>query len=281
MSEQQLRAAETDDVVRYDRHGPVAVVTINRPGKANALNRAVLDRLDELVDATRGDDEVRAVVVTGAGEKAFSAGADISELAGLSTAAARAFMRRGQDVFDRLEALPVPVIAAIRGVAFGGGLELAMACDIRIAAADATLGQPEITLANLPGWGGTQRLPRLVGTGRALELIFSGHRIDAAEGWRIGLINRVVPAADVVSAAVDLASELAGHSRHALAGAKTAVHCGLDAGTARGLAAEADAVAFCCGTEEQAAAVSAFLNKRGRGKMSDAGHGDAGDQAVR
>jgi enoyl-CoA hydratase len=271
---QQQRAAATDDVVRYDRHGPVALLTIDRPGKANALNRAVLERLDDLVDAIQGDDAVHAVVVTGAGEKAFSAGADIGELAGLSIAAARAFMRRGQDVFGQLESLPVPVIAAIRGVALGGGLELAMACDIRVAASDSMLGQPEITLANLPGWGGTQRLPRLVGAGRALELIFSGHRIDAADGWRIGLVNRVLPPPDVVTAALDIANRLAGFSRHALAGAKAAVHAGFVAGTASGLVTEADAAAFCCGTEEQAAAVGAFLAKHGRTRASESAHGE-------
>jgi enoyl-CoA hydratase len=277
MSEKQPR---TDEVVQCDRRGPVALFTIDRPGKANALNRAVLDRLDELIDAIRDDDAVHAVVVTGAGERAFSAGADIGELAGLSIASARSFMRRGQDVFGRLEALPVPVIAAIRGVALGGGLELAMACDIRIAASGAILGQPEITLANLPGWGGTQRLPRLVGTGRALELIFSGQRIDAAEGWRIGLVNRVVPPLDVVSTAVDIANKLAGSSRHALAGAKFAVHAGLAAGMASGLATEADAAAFCCGTKEQAAAVDAFWAKRGRTPSSNAANGGVGSETA-
>jgi enoyl-CoA hydratase len=166
------------------------------------------------------------------------------------------------------------VVAAIRGVALGGGLELAMACDIRVAASDSMLGQPEITLAILPGWGGTQRLPRLVGAGRALELIFSGHRIDAADGWRIGLVNRVLPPPDVVTAALDIANRLAGFSRHALAGAKAAVHAGFVAGTASGLVTEADAAAFCCGTEEQAAAVGAFLAKHGRTRASESAHGE-------
>lgn len=245
--------------------GAVLIATLNRPAKRNALNHQLIGALDDLaasVEKASGPDQpIRAVVITGAGEHAFSAGADVTDLAGLDASAARAQMRRGQEVFGRIERLPVPVIAAINGVALGGGLELAMAADLRIVSPGARLGQPEITLENVPGWGGTQRLPRLIGRGRALELILTGDLIGAERARDIGLVNGVE--VDPLAAAVAVAERFAARSPVALAGVKRAVHTGLEAGIAAGLLAEADAVADCCQTDAQHAAVEKFLRGRG------------------
>jgi enoyl-CoA hydratase/carnithine racemase len=255
-----------DDVLLRERRGAVLVATINRPTKGNALSRPVIEALSRLAadivhdHAAGSPDRPRALVLTGAGDRAFSAGADITELHGISGPAAREQMRFGQAVFDRLEALPIIVVAAINGVAFGGGLELAMAADLRIAAPGARLGQPEITLENLPGWGGTQRLPQLIGRGRATELIVTGDPIDAERAAAIGLVNQVTD--DCLGAAVDLAARVAARNPVAIRGAKQAIHVGLTAGVAAGLLVEADAVAECCETSEQRAAVEAFLNRR-------------------
>lgn len=254
------------EVLLRERRGAVLVATINRPTKGNALSRPVLSALDRLAADLARDlaagvpDAARALVLTGSGERAFSAGADITELDGISGPAAREQMRFGQGVFDRLEALPIVVVAAINGVALGGGLELAMAADVRIAAPGAVLGQPEITLENLPGWGGTQRLPRLIGRGLATELILTGAAVDADRAAAIGLVNAV--ADDCLGAAVDLASGVALRNPAAVRGAKQAIHVGLTGGIAAGLLVEADAVAECCETSEQRAAVQAFLNRR-------------------
>lgn len=252
-----------DDVVTTRIDGPVTVATINRPEKANALSTAVIDALDamaESVERAAAADNTRALVITGAGDRAFSAGADIANLVGLTQSEAREQMLHGQRVFDRIAALPVAVIAAVNGVALGGGLELAMACDLRVAAPHARLGQPEITLANIPGWGGTQRLPRLVGRGIASEMILTGSPIDAARAQAVGLVNSV--AADCVSSALDLASTIAAHSRHAIAAAKATIRAGLRGGIEYGLDVEARAVAELCQTPEQHAAVQAFLDRK-------------------
>jgi enoyl-CoA hydratase len=251
-----------EDVLLRQRSGRVIVATLNRPAKGNALNQELIDALDALAGGLEADAGTGALVLTGAGEKAFSAGADVSELDGLDREAAREQMRRGQAVFDRLEQLPIAVIAAVNGFALGGGLELAVAADIRLAAVTARLGQPEISLANLPGWGGTQRLPRLVGRGIATELILTGELIDADRAHAIGLVNHVV--ADPLAASVEMAQRIAGHSPVAVAGAKHAIAVGLREGSAAGLAAEAEAVAECCTTDDQRAAVRAFLDRRGR-----------------
>lgn len=253
-------------LLREHRDGAVLIATLNRPDKGNALNLALLAALDDLAarleDPAAVADGIRALVITGAGGRAFSAGADIADLDGLTRSAARAQMRRGQEVFNRIERLPVAVLAAINGFALGGGLELAMSADIRFAAPEARLGQPEITLANVPGWGGTQRLPRLIGRGRALELILTGEPVDAARAYEIGLVNQL--AADCLDAAVACAQRIAAHSPAAVAGAKHAVRVGLDEGMTAGLRAEADAVAACCDTEAQHAAVQAFLHRASR-----------------
>jgi len=246
----------------------VLLATLNRPSKGNALSQLVISELDALVrdiDLSFGKEDCpRVLVITGAGPKTFCAGADVTELDGIGSAGARKQMRFGQAVFERLERLPVPVLAAINGFALGGGLELAMACDIRIASHTATLGQPEILLANIPGWGGTQRLPLLIGRAIANELIFTGSTISAARAYEIGLVNQVVD--DAKAVALDLAAVLATRSPTALMGAKRAIDVGMQAGRIAGLLVEADAVGACCDTDDQRAAVKAFLDrKNGKG----------------
>jgi len=242
--------------------GPVAVLTLNRPERLNALDRQVLAEIDAACAALAPDPAVRAVVVTGAGQRAFCAGADVNELDGISPGDAFELMRFGQRVFDHVAELPKPVIAAVNGVAFGGGCELALACDVRFASASARFGQPEITLANVPGWGGTQRLPRLVGAGRAAHMILSGRPVAAEEALAFGLANRVVDDERLLEEALAYAGELARHAPLALRLAKQAMNFGLEHGQAAGLINEADAVAQCCATDEQRAAVSDFLARR-------------------
>ncbi|MFC9918151.1 enoyl-CoA hydratase/isomerase family protein [Agromyces binzhouensis] len=244
------------------RDDGILIAAIDRPDKGNALDTPTIDALGDLAAGLHAGEhpQVRAVVITGSGDRAFSAGADISTLHGLTANQARRQMIHGQDVFDRIEELPQLTIAAINGVAFGGGLELAMACDLRTAAATARMGQPEITLANLPGWGGTQRLPRLIGTGRALELILTGNPIDAATAHSYGLVN--VVADDAVAAAVALAAQVIRHAPGAVAACKEAVLYGVRHGIAHGLRREAELVGERCATPEQRAAVKAFLNRK-------------------
>src|SRR5882672_9067678 len=194
--------------VRYESKDRIARLTINRPEKLNALDRLTVEELDHAVAAAGRDPEVGVLILTGAGEKAFVAGADINELASQSPVEGAAYARAGQAVLSRLETLGKPSIAAINGYALGGGLELALACTLRVAAETARLGQPETTLGIIPGYGGTQRLSRLVGRGRAFELILTGEPIDAQEAYRIGLVNRVAPAADLPAVAEALARTL-------------------------------------------------------------------------
>jgi enoyl-CoA hydratase len=254
----------TSEVLTQRRYGAVLIATLNRPDKGNALNQPLIEALSELaadVEAQTGlPDGTRALVLTGAGAKAFSAGADITELDGIDSAAARAQMRRGQDVFDRLEHLPVIVIAAVNGFALGGGLELAMAADIRIAARTARMGQPEITLANVPGWGGTQRLPRLIGRARATELILTGEVLSAERAYEFGFVTHL--ADEALDAGIQLAAKIAAQSPTAVRGAKHAIRVGLEQGVTAGLEAEADAVADCCDTDEQRTAVQTFLQRK-------------------
>ena len=252
-------------VLLWSDDGGVRTAVLNRPDKRNALNGELLATFARLVHDVSADPTVRVLVVTGAGDRAFSAGADISELEQLDEATAYDRMRRGQAIFDKLAALPQPVVAAVNGHALGGGLELAMACDIRFAADNATLGQPEIDLANVPGWGGTQRLPRLVGPATAKQLIFTGERISAQEGLRIGLVQRVVPAADLPDVVADFARILAAKAPTALALAKRAIDIGLAEGMEAGLEFEARAVTACCATAEQHQAVADFLGRRAAG----------------
>src|SRR5687767_3327275 len=199
----------TFDNLLIERDDAVAIVTLNRPKVLNALNSQTLTELARAMTAFKDDAGVRAVVLTGAGEKSFVAGADINELAVLSPVAGKEHARHGQQIFDSIEQLGKPVLAAINGYALGGGCELAMACTLRVAAETAKLGQPEIDLGAIPGFGGTQRLTRLVGKGAALELLLTGRQITAGEALRIGLINRVVPAANLMSESKEMAQALA------------------------------------------------------------------------
>jgi len=250
------------DNLLFDRDGAVATLTINRPAVLNALNGSTLDDLAQAMQALRDDTAVRAVILTGAGTRAFAAGADIRELAGMTPASARELALRGQATFDLIESLGKPVVAAINGFAFGGGCELAMACTIRVAADSARLGQPEINLGLMPGYGGTQRLARLVGTGRALELLLSGAPIDASEAHRIGLVNRVVPSADVMTAAKQLAAQLAAQAPVAVRSILDAVHRGGGLPLAEAQAYEAALFALLAETEDMHEGTKAFLEKR-------------------
>jgi enoyl-CoA hydratase len=244
------------------RDESVATVVINRPEVRNALSAATIDELRRAVLDLRHDDGVRVVVITGSGDKAFAAGADISELTTLTPMSARALSQRGQHVFDLIEHLGKPVIAAVNGYALGGGCELAMACSLRIASDAARFGQPEINLGLLPGYGGTQRLPRLVGRGRALELTLRGHVIDAAEAWRIGLVDRVVAAVDLTNAVRELAIELASKPPLAVRAILDAVDRGVDMPLTEGLAHEAALFGLIAATDDMKEGTRAFVEKR-------------------
>ena len=252
----------TFDNLLLDRDGALAVVTINRPKVLNALNGATIGELEQAFSALKDDASVRVVVVTGAGEKSFVAGADISELAAQTAASARELALRGQRVFGLIENLGKPVIAAVNGFALGGGCELAMACTIRLAADTARFGQPEVNLGLIPGYAGTQRLPRLVGKGIALELLLTGRQVKAEEAARIGLVNRVVPAADLLTEAKALASELAKKPPVSMQFILDAVHRGLDSAEREGELLEATSFGLVSATEDMREGTSAFLEKR-------------------
>lgn len=241
----------------------VVTISINRPKVLNALNTDTLRELDTALAQVAEDAEVGAVVLTGAGDRSFVAGADISQFQGLQSAGeATQYALQGQAVLNRIESLPQPVIAAINGYALGGGCELAMACDIRLAADTARFGQPEINLGILPGFGGTQRLPRLVGRSGAKLLCLTGEPIAAADALRIGLVDRVVPAADLLDEARTLAQKLCSKAPTALALIKQAVNVGLAGSLAEGLAYEAALFGLVFDTEDRREGVSAFLEKR-------------------
>ena len=252
----------TFDSLILSRDGAVAVVTINRPAVLNALNAQTLDDLRRALLDLRHDDEVRAVVITGAGEKAFVAGADISELARQHPASGRDMAARGQHVFDIVEHLGKPVVAAINGFALGGGCELAMACTFRIAAEHARLGQPEVNLGIIPGYGGTQRLARLVGRDRAMELVLTGRHVAAAEALAMGLVTRVVPAAILMDESMALATELASKAPLAVRYAMDAINRGLDMPLGQALAHEAALFGLATATEDMREGTRAFLEKR-------------------
>jgi enoyl-CoA hydratase/carnithine racemase len=245
-----------------DRDGAVAVITINRPDKRNALNNETIDELRRAILALKHDDGVRAVILTGAGDKAFIAGADINELAVQTPVGGREHSHRGQHVLNLIETMGKPVVAAINGVALGGGCELAMACTIRIAADTARLGQPEINLGLIPGYAGSQRLPRLVGKGPALELLLTGDAISAAEAHRIGLVNRVVPAAELAAEARKLAAALAEKAPIASRYIIDAVNRGLEMSSTEAELYEATLFGLISTTEDMREGTRAFLEKR-------------------
>jgi enoyl-CoA hydratase len=250
------------DNLLLERDGRVACLTINRPAVLNALNTPTLDELRRAVLDLKQDDEIGAIVLTGSGNRAFVAGADINELARQSPVSGREHALAGQHVFDVIENLGKPVVAAINGFALGGGCELAMACTLRIAAESAQLGQPEINLGIIPGYGGTQRLSRLVGKGRALELMLTGAPISAAEAERIGLVNRVVPAADLMNEARKLAAALAAQPPIAVRYILNAAHKGLEMPFAEACTFEATLFGLVAATEDMREGTQAFLEKR-------------------
>jgi enoyl-CoA hydratase len=248
--------------VLYEKKGDIAYVTVNRPKVLNALNKQTWMDLRTAFEAARDDSEVRGVILTGAGDKAFIAGADITELAKVTAFEAAQSSRFGQEVLDLIENLGKPVVAAINGFALGGGCETAMACTIRIAVESAKFGQPEVKLGLIPGGGGTQRLPRLVGKGRALQLILSGEMISAGEAYRIGLVNAVVPPADLIPHAEEILKQIAVNAPLAVKLALEATNKGMETSQDEGLLLEASYFGLCAATEDKAEGTKAFLEKR-------------------
>jgi enoyl-CoA hydratase len=248
--------------VLYEKKSGIAYVTINRPRVLNALNTPTWTDIRTAFENARDDIAVQGVILTGAGNKAFIAGADISELSKATALDAERASRLGQEVLDLIENLGKPVIAAVNGFALGGGCETAMACTIRIAVDTAKFGQPEVTLGLVPGGGGTQRLPRLVGKGRALQLILSAEMISAQEAYRIGLVNEVVPAADLLTRAEAILRKIASNAPMAVKFALTAVNKGLETSQDAGLLLEASYFGLCAGSEDKKEGTSAFLEKR-------------------
>jgi len=248
--------------VLYEKKGPIAYVTVNRPKVLNALNTPTWADMRAAFEDARSDAVVRGVILTGAGNKAFIAGADIGELSHLTAFEAGQSSRFGQEVLDLIENLGKPVIAAVNGFALGGGCETAMACTIRIAVDTAKFGQPEVTLGLVPGGGGTQRLPRLVGKGRALQLILSGEMISAQEAYRIGLVNEIVPAGDLITHAEAILKKIASNAPIAVKLALEATNKGMETSQGEGLLLEASFFGLCASTEDKKEGTSAFLEKR-------------------
>src|SRR5881296_3476470 len=255
-------AALTLENLLYEQRGAIAYVTLNRPKVLNALNKATWEDLRAAFEDARDDTAVRGVILTGAGNKAFIAGADISELAHVAAFQAEQSSRFGQGVLDLIENLGKPVIAAINGFALGGGCETAMACTVRVAAENAKFGQPEVKLGVLPGGGGTQRLPRLVGKGRALQLILTGEMISAQEAYRIGLVNEVVPSADLITRAEAILEQIFSNAPLAVKYSLEAVNKGLETTQSEGLSLEASLFGLCAGTDDKKEGTQAFLQKR-------------------
>ena len=250
------------ETLLYEVKDGIAYVTINRPKVLNALNDTVITELGQVFTAIKDDPQVKAVIITGAGEKAFVAGADITQLVDLNTQEGKAFAAKGQAVFNLIENLGKPVIAAINGFALGGGCELAMACTVRLASTKAKLGQPEVNLGIIPGYGGTQRLPRLVGKGRAMELVLTGRMVDAQEAYQMGLVNKAVEPEKLMEEAEALARTIMSKGPVAVKLAMEAVNRGLEVSLADGLAIEADLFGICCSTEDKVEGTKAFLEKR-------------------
>jgi len=248
--------------LRFENENGIGVIAINRPQSLNALNCALLEELDSLCALIAKDITIRAVIITGMGDKAFIAGADIVEMRELSALEGREFAKKGQMVLSKIENLPQPVIAAINGFALGGGCELAMACDIRIAAETAKFGQPEVTLGITAGFGGTQRLTRLVGKGLAKELLFTGDMIDASEAYRIGLVNKVVAQHVLMDTVKALASKIASRAPIAVKLSKAAINTGVNMDLESAVAYEAETFGICFASHDQKEGMAAFLEKR-------------------
>jgi len=255
-------AAPALENVLYEKKDGIAYVTLNRPKVLNALNQRTWQDLRAAFEDARDDATVRGVILTGAGDKAFVAGADIGEIAHLTAVDAERSSRYGQDVLTLVENLGKPVIAAVNGFALGGGCETAMACTIRVASEHARFGQPEVTLGIIPGGGGTQRLPRLVGKGRALQIILSGAMMTAQEAYRIGLVNEVVPATDLIPRAEAILKQIFANAPVAIRFSLEAVNRGMETSQAEGMALEASLFGLCAGTEDKNEGTQAFLQKR-------------------
>lgn len=248
------------EFINYEVDSAVAVLTINRPKALNALNSAVLDELNETIDNIDLN-EVRALIITGAGEKSFVAGADIGEMSTLTKAEGEAFGKKGNDVFRKIETLPIPVIAAVNGFALGGGCEISLACDIRICSENAVFGQPEVGLGITPGFGGTQRLARTVGVGMAKQLIYTARNIKAPEALRIGLVNAVYPIDELMGAAKKMASIIASNAPIAVRNCKKAINDGLQTDIESGVEIEEKLFGDCFETEDQRYGMAFFLDR--------------------
>lgn len=249
------------EFITYEVEGQIGIITINRPKALNALNSAVLDELDKTLDAV-DQEAIRCLILTGAGEKSFVAGADIGEMSALTKAEGEAFGKKGNDVFRKLETFPIPVIAAVNGFALGGGCEISMSCDIRICSENAVFGQPEVGLGITPGFGGTQRLARIVGTGKAKEMIYGARNIKAEEAYRIGLVNNVYPAEELMPAAKKLASTIARNAPIAVRNCKRAINEGIQVDMDQAIVIEEKLFGSCFETCDQKEGMNAFLEKR-------------------
>ncbi len=250
------------ETIIFEKRENIAIVTVNRPKVLNALNRTVLDELEMVIDAISEDPTIQGLVVTGAGEKAFVAGADISEFRGISVEEARKMSRRGQLLFARLESLPIPVIAAINGFALGGGLELAMACTFRYASPNARVGQPEVKLGLIPGYGGTQRLARLTGRSKAMEICMTARMVTAEEALKIGIIDRIVEQGNLLETAIEGIRAILANAPLAVAYCKQAVLEGLELPFDAATKLESHLFGLCFATHDKDEGVSAFLEKR-------------------
>lgn len=249
------------EYITYEAEGQIGIITINRPKALNALNSTVLDELDKTLDGVDLE-SIRCLILTGAGEKSFVAGADIGEMSTLTKAEGEAFGKKGNDVFRKLETFPIPVIAAVNGFALGGGCEISMSCDIRICSENAVFGQPEVGLGITPGFGGTQRLARIVGTGKAKEMIYGARNIKAEEAYRIGLVNNVYPAEELMPAAKKLASTIARNAPIAVRNCKRAINEGIQVDMDQAIVIEEKLFGSCFETCDQKEGMNAFLEKR-------------------